>query len=183
MLLLYCVKCFTALQAQARASTDTMQAPASSAQICVPLTLYAQVSVEEVVTPGGSCREVLVRQSFDHLVNHPEGLFRDPALGKRSSMVPSARSVPPELPDSKASKQPLADGSAPAGRKAASGQLTDADVAQAISDAGELAAHHKFKLSFWTTMCVFLPIKVSELLTRGPLQSCPTLLYRPILHL
>ena len=125
----------------------------------IPLPLYEQVSVEEVVTPGGTCREVLVRQSFDNLVDHHEGLFRDPALGKRSAMVPSARSVPPELPDSKASKLPLAGGIAPAGRKAASGQLTDADVAQAISDAGELASHQWVKPGFRTTICEFLPTR------------------------
>ena len=101
--------------------------------------------MEEVVTPGGTCREVLVRQSFDHLVDNPEGLFRDPVCGKRTDMVPSMRSVPPELPDSIASKQQLADEAAPAGRKAASGQLTEALVAQAISNAGELAALYLVK--------------------------------------
>ena len=94
------------------------------------------------MTPGGTCREVRVRQSFDHLVDNPEGLFRDPVCSKRTDMVPSMRSVPPELPDSIASKQQLADEAAPAGRKAASGQLTEALVAQAISNAGELAALH-----------------------------------------
>ena len=89
------------------------------------------------MTPGGTCREVLVRQSFDHLIDNPEGLFRDPVREKRTDLVSSVRSVPPELPDSKASKEQLADRTA-AGRKAASGQLTDADVAQAISNAGEL---------------------------------------------
>ena len=89
------------------------------------------------MTPGGTCREVLVRQEFDYLIDSPGGLFRDPVPGKCPDLVPSMRSMPPELPDSKDSKQQLASGAVPAGRKAASGQLTEADVAQAISDAGE----------------------------------------------
>jgi len=89
------------------------------------------------VTPGGSCREVLVRKDFDYLIDSSEGIFRSPVQGKGTRLVASMRSVPHELSDSKDSKQQLADGAAPAGRKAASGQLTDADVAQAISNAGE----------------------------------------------
>ena len=125
---------------------------------CISLASCEQVSVEEVVTPGGTCREVLVRQSFDHLVDNPEGMFRDPVRGKHTDLVSSVRSVPPELPDSKASKQQLADGTA-AGRKAASGQLTDADVAQAISNAGEL-------ISCWlSTLSSLFSVAATELLT------------------
>ncbi len=122
------------------------------------------------MTPGGTCREVLVRQSFDHLVDNPEALFLDPARGKRTDMVPSMRSVPPELPDSKASKQQLADGAAPAGRKAASGQLTDADVAQAISDAGELEALHLVNLALCTNQfCRFHSVLLQwEVLLQHP---------------
>ena len=130
------------------------------------------------MTPGGTCREVLVRQSFDYLIDNPECLFRDPARGKRTDMVPSMRSVPPELPDSMASKQQLADGAAPAGRKAASGQLTDADVAQAISDAGELAAHHLAKLASRTNL--FLSPSLSPAPVRDILRafSMPSLSHR-----
>ena len=47
--------------------------------------------------------------------------------------VASVRSVPQEV-----AEEQLGGGVKPASRKAASGQLTDADVMQAISDAGEL---------------------------------------------
>ena len=89
-----------------------------------------------MVTPGGTCREVLVRREFDYLVDNPEGMFQSPVPGKGTREVPpSMRSVPPKLPDR---QQPaLADGAQPAGRKAVSGQLREADVAQAISNAGK----------------------------------------------
>ena len=47
--------------------------------------------------------------------------------------VASVRSVPQEV-----AEEQLGDGVKPASRKAASGQLTEADVMQAISNAGEL---------------------------------------------
>ena len=46
--------------------------------------------------------------------------------------VASVRSVPQEV-----AEEQLGDGVKPASRKAASGQLTEADVMQAISNAGE----------------------------------------------
>ena len=105
--------------------------------------------MEEVVTPGGTCREVLVRREFDYLVENPGGMFCSPVPGKGMREVPaSMRSVPPELPDR---QQPaLADGAQPAGRKAVSGQLTEADAAQAISNAGKWS----FFLIIWGQGCI-----------------------------
>ena len=44
--------------------------------------MVAQVDVQQVMTPGGSIREVLVRCSFDHLVGRSESLFREALPGK-----------------------------------------------------------------------------------------------------
>lgn len=104
-----------------------------------------EVDVQQVMTPGGSIREVLVRCSFDHLVGRSESLFREALPGKGTAWaagtaqsgngavvtVASVRSVPQEV-----AEEQLGDGVKPASRKAASGQLTEADVMQAISNAG-----------------------------------------------
>ena len=44
--------------------------------------MVVQVDVQQVMTPGGSIREVLVRCSFDHLVGRSESLFREALPGK-----------------------------------------------------------------------------------------------------
>ena len=53
-----------------------------------------QVDVQQVMTPGGSIREVLVRCSFDYLLGNSEGLFRDPLPGKGAAWAAGCAFTP-----------------------------------------------------------------------------------------
>ena len=63
----------------------------------------SQVDVQQVMTPGGSIREVLVRCSFDHLVGSSEGLFREALPGKGAAWAAGCALTPDQSTSEKQS--------------------------------------------------------------------------------